>query len=506
MRRQPQQARSVILFVVAVLSLAATVTADPVLYVDVDATGEIHDGSSWCNAFTDLQSALDLAGEGYTILVANGTYTPDPSDLPNPREATFLLVPGVTIEGGYAGCGAADPDERDLLVYETTLSGDLNGDDSGGGSNAENAYHVLTSGATDQTTVLDGFTITAGNANGPEADGHNRGGGMYIDGGAPTLIDCTFAGNSAEEGGGMYNDGGSPTLLTCVFSANTSTFAAGGMHNSGINANPSLIDCTFSENSTDHYGGAMRNDGGAPTLRNCIFHGNTAGSWGGAMDAFSAAPTLVNCLFSRNSTEGAGGAMHNDLSGVTLTNCTLYGNVAGDTCGGVFNYVGVDLILTNSILWGNADSYGSGESSQVGTNPSNMILANYNCIEGLTGGLGGIGNIGDDPMFVSTDGADHRPVHRARRQDDLRLRPRSPCIDAGDNTAVPPLVTTDLDGNPRIVNDTVDMGAYEFQGVEAIPTLSEWGMVIMVLLLLTVATIVLVDRRSHSASVDALCR
>ena len=86
MARQLQRARSGILLVVAVLSLAATVTADPVLYVDADATGEIHDGSSWCNAFTDLQSALDLAGEGYTILVANGTYTPDPADLPRTAE------------------------------------------------------------------------------------------------------------------------------------------------------------------------------------------------------------------------------------------------------------------------------------------------------------------------------------------------------------------------------------------------------------------------------------
>ena len=95
-----------------------------VVYVDLDANEEPYDGSSWCHAYQTLQQALAGAGSGTTIRVANGTYLPGTF-----RASTFELVNNVTVEGGYAGCGAPDPDERDILWYQTILSGEIGAPD-----------------------------------------------------------------------------------------------------------------------------------------------------------------------------------------------------------------------------------------------------------------------------------------------------------------------------------------------------------------------------------------
>ena len=145
-----------------------------VLFVDADATGA-NNGSSWCDAYGFLQDALAAAVSGDTIRVANGTYTPSPCD-PGPcsytstspeRADTFQLITGVTLEGGYAGCGASDPDARDIVANETILSGDLSGDDLPDfTNNDENSFHVVIGIGSDSTAIFDGFIITAGNADG----------------------------------------------------------------------------------------------------------------------------------------------------------------------------------------------------------------------------------------------------------------------------------------------------------------------------------------------------
>ena len=119
-----------------------------VRYVDDDAPLG-GDGSSWETAFKFLQDALAVALAGDEIHVAQGTHRPD-RDAANPngtgaRTATFQFRNGVALHGGYAGLGAADPDLRDIALYETILSADLLGDDEPGfGNNVENCYHVLT--------------------------------------------------------------------------------------------------------------------------------------------------------------------------------------------------------------------------------------------------------------------------------------------------------------------------------------------------------------------------
>jgi len=103
-----------------------------ILYVDANASGPTHDGSRWCNAYLQLQPALVLATPGTTIRVADGVYRPDPTGLPNSRQATFALKNGVIVEGGYAGCGAPDPNVRVTNPSATTLSGDALGNDPAG--------------------------------------------------------------------------------------------------------------------------------------------------------------------------------------------------------------------------------------------------------------------------------------------------------------------------------------------------------------------------------------
>ena len=134
------------------LVVVCPATGQPTLFVDADASGA-NDGTSWANAFNHLRNAVAAAmcGGVDEIRVAEGIYTPDSSSADpkgsGDRTATFQLISGVAIYGGYAGFGAPDPNARDIERYETILSGDIN--DSGTGA----------------TAVLDGFTITAGNAN-----------------------------------------------------------------------------------------------------------------------------------------------------------------------------------------------------------------------------------------------------------------------------------------------------------------------------------------------------
>jgi len=409
----------------------AIVMVRHIIYVDADATGA-NDGSSWEDAFNYLQDALSAARLGDEIWVAQGIYKPD-EDTDNPtgtgnREATFQLKNGVTVKGGYAGYGEPDPDKRDIETYETGLSGDLDGNDVAVSdpcdllnepTRLENSYHVVTNSNIDETVVLDGFTITAGNADGPTLDTCG-GAGIFNNGHDnpcnPTVTGCTFTGNSAAEfGGAIFNFG----------------------HGDG-ECSPILTDCTFIGNASGQEGGAMLNWEGHAVVTNCTFTGNFAGDAGGGMSSVGSNPVLTNCTFSDNFATYVGG--------------------------GILNWEQCNLTLTNSILWGNSDEGGTGESAQI-HNSISVAVINNSCIQGWTGGLGGIGNIGDDPLFRDADGPDNVV---GTVDDDLRLMEGSPCIDNGDNAAIPVGVETDLAGHPRIIdgdcNDTdiVDMGAYEF--------------------------------------------
>ncbi len=462
---------------------ASAAQAQITWYVNDD--GDAGNGcTSWLDACPELQTALSLAGDGDQIWVAAGVYVPSEVDYPEYlRSATFELISGVEIYGGFDGTEST-LDQRAGLFDQTILSGDLNGD----GGPAGNSYHVVIGSGTDSTARLDGFTITGGSADGAEEWGmwEVDGGGMFIDSGSPRVANCIFSGNFAVSGGGLYSAGGSTAFVSnCTFAGNTAAVSGGGM--CSWNSSPTVIGCSFVDNHElggycspficwdGGSGGGMSISGGSPTIVNCAFLGNIAeagfmGGWGGGMATFGSSATVVNCSFSGNMAIGYGDPDPSIGGGLLtsgsphLTNCTFSGNTA-DSGGGMY-LIYSSPTVTNSIFWG--DSGG-----EIVEGSSSLATVSYSDVQG---GWPGIGNIDADPLFEDADSAD------------LHLQPGSPCIDAADNMAVPAdaadldddgdtdePIPFDLDGNPRLIDDPwspdtgagdcpmVDMGAYEFQ-------------------------------------------
>ena len=307
------------------------------------------------------------------IRVARGIYTPDDGAdySPGDRRATFHLISGVTIEGGYAGSKGTDPDEHSVIAYETILSGDLYGDDEPDFENMdENSYHVVTGVDVDESAVLSGLTIVAGNADGLFADRDNWGGGMYNYSADPILINCRFTSNAAERGAGLCNYYASPTVTECSFTDNWASSGGGMYNNSG---HPDISDCTF----TGNYGGAMRNSDSNPTLTDCMFTDNWGvgminlfsrpsivdsvfnnnrsyfGSYGRGMVNYYGHPTMSNCSLRGNESRGSGGGMSNYYSSPMLIDCTIADNSAGGDGGGMYNEQFSAPVLTNTVVTGN---------------------------------------------------------------------------------------------------------------------------------------------------------
>ncbi len=420
---------------VGAAALAAVIWAVPVdepgsvLFVDDDAVAG-GDGATWDTAYRFLQDALAIASDpdqGITeIRAAQGVYQPD-RDEANPqgtgeRAATFLLMNGVTLMGGYAGIGADDPDARDIEAYETILSGDLLGDDGPAGTfenNDENSYHVTTGSDTDKTAVLDGFIITAGNADDFSAQDTTRGGGLYIVNGSPTIsscaiiynfgarrgggmynqdsnpvvINCFFAGNGTSSssafsgGGGMYNDASSPAVFGCEFIGNVvSDYGWGGAMLNHNGSNPTVADCMVADNWASDFGGGFLNGSQSdPTITDCVFANNSASLGGAIFTRSNSSPTISSCTFIGNTAEFDGGAMYNWGGGSpSVTDCEFVGNSADFRGGGIFNSSNSSPMLNNSLLSGNSASIGGGMY-----NESSGAIVTSTTFDGNSAGVGG---------------------------------------------------------------------------------------------------------------------
>jgi hypothetical protein len=263
---------------VSITAVGLQLPPDSVIYVDADATGG-SGGSSWTNAFTELADALALAPSCPNvnqIWVAEGTYRPTTGA---DRSATFRMRSGLAIYGGFAGTETAR-DERSSFEHITILSGDIGTP----GDASDNSYHVVTGSSADGTAVLDGFTVTAGNAGGVTVDEQN-GGGLYIEAGSPTIANVRFQSNEAQSyGGGVFNGAGcSPNLVNVLFVDNSALLEGGGIYNE---SSFYLLNASFSGNAAGGGGGGgLCSAAGNPVIWNTIMWGDTA----------SCFPGHVNC-------------------------------------------------------------------------------------------------------------------------------------------------------------------------------------------------------------------
>jgi parallel beta-helix repeat protein len=279
-------------------------------------------------------------------------------------------------------------------VYESILSGDLSGNDKDVNdprkletelTRRENSYNVVKSNKTNQTAVLDGFTITGGYGTSMPYRG-----GVYNIDGSPTFNNCCFRTNYASYGGGMYNYSSSPILTNCTFSNNYASDWGGGMYNYS-SSSPILTNCTFSNNYASDWGGGMYNGSSSPILTNCTFSNNYASGTGGGMFNYSSSsPILTNCKFINNYA-GYGGGMYNYSSSIPiLNNCTLSNNYANYNGGGMYNRgTSSKPKLFNTIVWANVPN------QFYGTAIANVSYSN------IQGGWTGTGNIDSDPLFAA---------------------------------------------------------------------------------------------------------
>ncbi len=475
-----------------------------IIYVNVSVSGGNGSGSSWANATPDLQNAITNAAAGCEIWVAKGTYGPKGTS----RLGGISLKQGVAVYGGFNG-NETNRLDRNWQTNVTTISGEK-GDPA---NDADNYYNVVWAFNVDSTTILDGFTITAGYAD-DTTYGYNYGGGLEIFHSSPTLSNLIITENLADYGGGIGFSYYSSPVLTNVVITNNFTLSAGGLgagvyvrnsshpvlnevkfynnvantdggglYNDQTSSGLTLTDVVFDGNTAYHGGGGMYNykihadltrvkflynhaafggglcidsDNTNTALINVEFGGNEAtntGGKGGGLYNYASNPTLTNVFFTQNSAYYFGGGIGNYASSPTLTNVSFSLNTAPNGAG-IYNSEYSHPLIRNSILWG--DSIGEIYHDPA-FNPSTITISNslvQGCNPGGTWNNTVCGASGGNNL-VDADPKFTSPVGY-----DFHLKIGSPAINRGNNTFVSG-ITQDMDGKPRIQNGVVDLGPYE---------------------------------------------
>lgn len=413
-RRPRRRGFSAFLMTCAAALACATSAHAGVAYVD-DSAPPGGNGASWGTAYRYLSDALAAAAipaNNITeVRIGQGTYVTDQSNA-NPTgtglsTASFLLVSGIPVRGGYAGFGSATPDVRDPLAQPTVLTADI----GVVGVIADNSYNVLRGSATTTNITLDGLVIRDGNAddNGPGGgDMKVFGGGVHLPNGALTLINCVVESNrSTNAGGGIYV-GGALSATGGRFSGNVTTVGTGGaisVPGSGaVNlvgvefdgnsakgvgggvaafARPIVVSgCTFSDNVStgpggyyvsDNAGGAIWADGGSVTINGApsFFTDNSAKN-GGAIALRNASLNATGATFDGQVATSVGGAVWADAMAITLTNCTVTNNTTTIDGGALFHSAssgGSSVTVAGGVFQGNIAGRNGG-----------AIFANQNAI------------------------------------------------------------------------------------------------------------------------------
>lgn len=302
-------------------------------------------------------------------------------------------------------------------------------------------------------------------------------GALYANYSSPSILSCTFEGNSSEGGGGalVCHNGGQVFIENSHFMNNQANGSGGAIaFLEGMQAQ--LLNCTIIENTSES--GTYLSDGGGVLITpydnevsfvNCNISGNWAEDFGGGL--YTASPTqLIGCLFHGNIMpclqESRGGAIALGETSMQLINTTFVDNYA--LIGTTIYCEDAELAMINTILW---DSPGLDESKiflSTNVNPPALFVDHSNIQGGMNyiSGSGGYmlnwasGNINGDPQFMLPG-------------DDFSLAWNSSCINAGrSDTLVLLIPAEDIAGNPRIMGGEIDMGCYEYQRPISIPEIS----------------------------------
>lgn len=268
-----------------------------------------------------------------------------------------------------------------------------------------------------------------------------------------TVIDCEGKGR----GFAFYNSEDADSKVAGLTITNGYGLVGGAIY-SNNNSSPSITNCVIRNNSAVFGGGiACANGKSYPVITNCQIIANSA-SFGGGIYLNGSSPTIKNCIISGNAAPD-GGAIYSHFPGKPLiVNCTISGNVASNSAGAIYCYNSSNLSISHSILWDDTAPYAS-EIMVSNSGAATSIQISYCDIQGgeqnvkLAKGCTvewGEGNIDADPCFVNPD------------SNDYHLLEESPCIDAGDPEFVAGPDETDIDGNPRILGEKIDIGADEF--------------------------------------------
>ncbi len=387
-------------------------------FVDGAVGNDAAAGTTWATAFRTLRQALSAAQGGDAVWIAEGTYRPDdgPGATPGDRAASFTITQNdLQLYGGFQnGDAFADRSPAD---HPVVLSGDLGTP----GVASDNSLHVVlfdgtaTLNGVGPTTVLDGVTVTDGNADGAGDDAN--GGGLYCDGRAgacnPTLTALVVTGNAAaSDGGGLFVNGGGSS-------------------------------------------GATRGSA-APLVTRSVFAGNTAGRAGGAIYVFAngdnEGTTVVSSLFADNGAHHLGYDDGNGGSEPRIVNCTFTGATTATVFVDPLDNEAGPLTFTNVVVWDDA--------GDLATDDAGLTVATSIVDEAARAGTGGV--VVADPLFADASRPAGLDGVYGTADDGLRLLDGSPAFEAGDASALPPEAPpTDLTGAARVQGVAVDLGAYE---------------------------------------------